>query len=100
MGQLLKQVLRSGFDRLNARLVRLMWIGKTFETENDKWRVQVVRSALPGHLSGWLINKASGNRYVFSRVNGKIRYMREYKPPTNIPKYVDEFILSIGGAMR
>ncbi len=66
-----------------------------FETDNGKWRIKVVRSALPGHLSGWIVNVKSGQEYVFTVRNGKVRYMRKYKPPQNIPQYLTDYLLHL-----
>lgn len=63
--------------------------------ELEKWWVEPLRSAFPGHLSGWLTSKATGNRYVFSVVNGAVQYMREPRRPTNIPTSLDLEILKI-----
>ena len=65
---------------------------KRYTTENGKWTIWVVRRPLKHHLTGWLVNNQSGNRYVWSCVNGNFSYMREYKPPTNIPIYVKDFV--------
>lgn len=60
--------------------------------EVGQWIVIEIDAAYCGHRRGWLINKNSGNRYVFSTRNGEVSYMREYRPPTNIPKYVTDFV--------
>lgn len=70
-------------------------MAKIFHMDNGKWSIEVSRSVMPGHLSGWIVNKASGNRYVFSIVGDRVSYMREYRPPTNIPAYMDGFLLGI-----
>ena len=88
---------RGGF---RAALVKLMWINKWFETDNERWRIKVVRSLQPGHLTGWLINKTSGAKYVFTVNKGRVRYMREYRPPSHIPKYVDEFLVSLKESVK
>lgn len=63
---------------------------KTYEV--GQWIVIEIDAAYCGHRRGWLINKNSGNRYVFSTRSGQVRYMREYKPPRNIPAYVTDFV--------
>ena len=62
---------------------------------NGNWTIEVVRSVMPGHLSGWIVNRSSGHRYMFAVSNGKVRYMREIKPPTNIPKYMDTYLVDL-----
>lgn len=57
--------------------------------------VEVVRSSAPGHLTGWLINCKTGNKYVFSIRNDKISFTRELSAPTNIPPSVANFIMSV-----
>lgn len=54
--------------------------------------MKFIRSAFPGHASGWLINTRSQARYVFTYLDGKVMFMREYKPPRNIPKMVTSLI--------
>lgn len=77
-------------------------------TENGVWRIIKVRqSRYQNRTTGWLINLKTGNKYVWSNHNGKVSYMREYKPPIceqrhlillpNIPNYVTEEILIIDG---
>lgn len=61
-----------------------------------KWRVEPLRSVLPTHLSGWLVNKATGNRYVFTVVGDSVRYMKEPPArPTNIPRALDASLIAI-----
>lgn len=63
---------------------------------NGNWTIEVVRSVMPGMISGWLTHDTSKQRYVFSVVGGSVRYMREYKPPTTIPKYMDQYLANLG----
>lgn len=82
-------------DRIKIYLIKFMCIGRSIQTDNRHWRIEVVRSVFPGHLSGWLINNRTGNKYIFSIVNNRVHYMREYKPPTNIPRYVNDFLINL-----
>lgn len=85
---------------LQFLVVKFMTIGKHFETDNGMWSIEVVRSILPGHLSGWVTNKKSNQRYVFSIVNNKVRYMREYKPPKNLPNYLTKYLLHLNSVVK
>jgi hypothetical protein len=62
------------------------------ELPGGNWKLALIRRPSPGHMSAYLINNNTGQRYVVSYQNGRLSYLREYKPPTNIPKFVDEFI--------
>lgn len=70
-------------------------MGRTYHMTNGKWSIEVIRSSLPGHLTGWLVNIRSGNRYVFSIMDDRVSYRKDPKPPTNIPAYMDQFLLDI-----
>jgi len=69
-----------------------MSTSEEFETSNKVWRIRGVRSAFPGHLSGWLVNNSSHSEYSFTLLGGKITYLRNPKPAANIPEYIDEII--------
>lgn len=66
---------------------------------NGNWTIEVVRSVMPGHLSGWITNRTSNQRYVFTVTGKTVRYMREYKPPTTIPKYMDTYLTDLVGVL-
>lgn len=67
---------------------------KQWTTENGVWEI-IEHVSNTSHRRGWLINNNSGNRYVWSTVGtDRVRYMKEYKAPTNIPKFLDEVILN------
>jgi len=72
------------------------WFGKIYETDNGRWRIEVYRTLIPGYIRGWLTNIKSGSRFVFSVTPwGRVSYMREYKTPNGIPKYMDEFLTNL-----
>lgn len=72
-------------------------MGRIYRMSNDKWSIEIVRSVMPGHVTGWLINEDSGQRYVFSVHSGKLFYTKQIEPKKGVPKYVDDFILNLQG---
>jgi len=48
-----------------------------------------MRSAFPGHMSGWLDDTGRCVRYVWTALNGKISYLRLPKEATDIPHYIN-----------
>lgn len=66
---------------------------------NGNWTIEVIRSVMPGHLTGRITHDTSGHRYVFTVTGKSVRYMREYKPPTNIPKYMDTYLADLVGVL-
>jgi hypothetical protein len=56
-----------------------------------KWQIIFVPSRL-GLRRGWLVDRASGDKYTFSVVRGEVQYLRVFEP-RNIPKRVSKLIL-------
>jgi hypothetical protein len=62
-------------------------------TEIRNWQIIEYKSRLEDHRRGWLINKKSGTRYVWNMgKKGIIRFMRQPKPVTNIPLFIERII--------
>jgi hypothetical protein len=68
--------------------------------DNGKWTIEVVRSSGLGSITGWLVSRASGQRYVFSVRGAEVHFMREVKPPTNIPQYIKDYLLNLRDSLQ
>ncbi len=69
-------------------------------TANGNWHFKYYSRRGPKgmRLIGWLTNVRTGNRYVFNLTDGKMSYMREYRPPSNIPIYVTDELKEVAAS--
>ena len=64
--------------------------GVTFMRFTDGfWSIRVARSAFPGHLSGFITQEGTGERFLFLVLGGKLLYSRR-----RLPEYVKDFLLN------
>jgi len=75
----------------------LEWADRLAYSANKKWRILLYERPNKvdeegRYFLGWLIDEKRGVRYVFNWRRGRITYMREYKPPKDIPQYITRLI--------
>lgn len=73
--------------------------------KHKNWEIILVRSSRLQtdaiSVRGWLTNTKSGVRYVWSVTSkGRVNFMREYKPPNNIPRYIEDLLLELADDVR